>query len=112
LAARVVFFIAQAQPVDAMPQGIEADLAPQLLLAALLDLAQGDIDLRGEPPAKESVVALQAAAAIAPDLPGPTVAAFLVLFPEAFHTAPADSEALGHLTGSFPMFPCPHDALT
>ncbi len=95
-----------------MPQGIEPNLHPEVLLAALLHLTQRDIDLRGEPPAKEPVMALQAATAIAPDLPGPTVTAFLVLFPEAFHAAPADSEALGDLAGSFPFFPCPHDALT
>ena len=95
-----------------MPQGIEPDLHPEVLLAALLHLAQRDIDLRGEPPTKEPVMALQAAEAIAADLLRPAMTAFSMLLPEALHTAAANPEALGDLADSLTLFPCPNDTLT
>jgi hypothetical protein len=111
-AARVVFFIAQAQPVDPVPQGVESDLHPQLLLAALLHLAQRDVNLLGKPSAQEPVMALQAAATIAPNLLRSAMAVLLMLSPKPLHAAAADPEALGHLPHTFAFFPCLHYPLT
>ena len=95
-----------------MPQGIESNLQPEALLAALLHLTQRDVDLSGEPPTKETVMALQAAAAITSDLLRPAMAAFLMLPPEALHTTAADPEALGNLADSLTFFPSPRNTLT
>jgi len=95
-----------------MPQGIGPDLDLEAFPAALLQLPQREINLLGQPPAKEPVVLLETAAAVAANLFRPTLARLGVLLPEALHTAATHTEAPTNLPDAFTLFPCPNDALT
>jgi hypothetical protein len=61
-AARVVFFIAQAESVEPVPKGVDPDLDGELLVAALLKFRQRQIGLLGDPPAQRPLMVLQARA--------------------------------------------------
>jgi hypothetical protein len=95
-----------------VPQGVEAELHPKLLLTALLHLAQGDVHLLGEPLAQQPVLALQSTAPVAADLLRSAMTAGLVLLPKALYAAAAHPETLGHLADSFALLSGPHDAST
>ena len=95
-----------------MPQGIGSDLDLELLLTALLQLTQGEIDLLGQPPAQEPVVLLQPAAAVAANLFRSTLARLDVLLPEALYTAATNAEAPTNLPDTFTLIPRLNDALT
>jgi hypothetical protein len=95
-----------------MPQRIGPDLDLELLLTALLQLPQGEIDLLGQPPAQEPVMLLQTAATVAANLFRPTLARLGVLLPEALDTAATDAEAPANFPDTFTLFPRPNDALT
>src|ERR1700691_2959586 len=81
-AARVVFFIAQTQLFQAVPQGGDADGNLQLLETPLLEFAQGQIRLLCNPLAQGAVMLFQAGAAITTNLFGPACTRKPLLLPK------------------------------
>src|ERR1700722_13598179 len=100
-AARVVFFIAQSQSLQTMPQGRQADGHLQLLPALFLQLAQGQTRLPDNPTAQGPVMLFQAGAPIAADWFGLALAGVRVLFPKPFHALATDPKTLAHDAGAF-----------
>src|SRR5580698_3481463 len=111
-AARVVFFIAQPQLLQAMPQGGQADRDLQLFPAAALQLVQRQVRLRPDPTPQGPVVLFQTGTTIAADLLGPTGAGPAVLVPKAFHAFAADPETPADFAGAFSTRAGGDDALT
>jgi hypothetical protein len=95
-----------------VPQSGQADGNAQLLQAPLLDLAQGQIGLPGNPTAQGPVVLLQAGAPITPDLLGLALARLPVLVPKTFHTLAADPETLTDFAGTIASFPRGNNTLS
>jgi hypothetical protein len=69
-AARVVFFIAQTQLFQTVPQSGDANGNFQVLQTPFLEFAQGQIRLRYNPAAQSSVMLFQAGAPVTADLFG------------------------------------------
>jgi len=111
-AACVVFFIAQTQPVEPVPQRGDPNRDAQSFPAALLEFCQGQISLLGDPPTQGLLMRSKPGAAVTANLLGPAMAGELVLLPEALHALPADSEALANLAGAFAARSRRDDALT
>src|SRR5208282_5921496 len=81
-AARVVFFIAQTQLFQAVPQGGDANGNFQVLQTPSLKFAQRQIRLRSNPPAQSSVMLFQAGPPVTANLFGPALASLLVQLPK------------------------------
>ena len=92
-----------------MPQGGHADGNLQLLKTPLLEFAQRQIGLAGNPTAQRPVMLFQAGAPITADFFGLTFAGKTVLVPKTFHTLATNSEALANFAGTFPASPCRDD---
>src|SRR5580658_2603807 len=101
-AARVVFFRAQAETMQLVPEGVDADRYPKVHQTTLLQLRQADVRLAAYPAADRSAVLLQPRAPVAADLLGPKITAELKLLVQARHGTPTHTKALAHLdrTGS------------
>src|SRR5580700_5800163 len=95
-AARVVFFIAQTQLLQPVPQGGDADGNPQLLETPVLEFAQGQIRFLRNPSAQGAVMLFQAGTPITPDLLGPTRTGKLLLLPKPLHAFATDAKALAN----------------
>src|ERR1700691_4129450 len=81
-AARVVFFIAQTQLFQPVPQGGDADGDLKLLPAPPLQFVERQIRLRRKPAAQGSIMFFQTGAPVTTDLLGPARAREPVLLPE------------------------------
>ena len=110
-AARVVFFMAQAELLQPVPQSGDANGNFQLLKTPSLELAQSQIGLRHNPTAQGSVMLLQTGAPITTDLFGPARAGETVLLPKPLHAFAADAKTLAHFAGALPALPRQDDPL-
>lgn len=79
-----------------MPQRREADLNIELLLAALLQLDQGQIRLLGDPSLQPFLMLPQARFAVTANLLRPAMSARAVLVPKSLHAFATHAEALTH----------------
>jgi len=111
-AARVVFFIAQAQFLQPVPQGGQTDNHLKLLPATLLQLTQRQIRLHPKPTAQSPVVLLQTRTPIAPNLFGLALPGQTVLVPKPLDTLSADPETPANLAGACSALSRGDDALT
>ena len=93
----MVFFIAQAQAIEPMPQRRETDLDLELGLAALLQFDQSQIRLLGDPSLQPFLMLLQPGFAVAANLLWPAMSARAVLVPESLHALATHAEALTDL---------------
>jgi len=94
------FFIAQAQLLQTVPQGGDADRDLELLPAPLLQFPQRQVRLRGNPMAQGPVVLLQTRTPVTTDHFGLAGAGSAVLFPKALDAFAADAEAPANLASS------------
>jgi hypothetical protein len=108
----VVFFIAQAQFLQPVPQGRQTDDDVDLLPATLLQLTQRQVRLLPNPTAQGPVVLLQARTAIAPDLFGLALPGQTVLLPKAFDALSTDPETPANLAGACSALSRGDDPLT
>lgn len=83
-----------------MPQRRQTDLNIELVLAALLQLDQGQIRLPGDPALQPFLMFLQARLAVAADLLRPAVSARAVLVPESLDAFATHAEALTDFAGA------------
>src|SRR5580658_153626 len=97
-AARVVFFIAQAQPLQTGPQGGDADGDLELLPTPFLEFAQGQIGLLRNPTAQGAAMLFQAGAAITTNLLGLARAGETVPIPIPLHAFATDAKTLANLS--------------
>jgi hypothetical protein len=111
-AARVVFFIAQPQLLQPVPQGGDANGNVQMFPTPFLEFAQGQIRLRANPPAQSSVMLFQAGAPVTADLFGLALASQTVLLPKTLHTFATDAKTFAHVAGAFPALPRGDDSLS
>src|SRR5258707_14972911 len=84
-AARVVFFIAQTELFQTVPQGGDANGNFQLLQTTSLEFAEGQIRLRRNPAAQGPVMLFQAGAPVTADLFGPPLARQMVMLPKTLN---------------------------
>src|SRR5688572_18806900 len=111
-AACVVFFIAQTQAIEPMPQRRETDLNIELVLAALLQFHQGQIRLLGDPALQPFLMFLQTRFAVAANLLRSAMPARAVLVPESLHAFATDAEALTDLASASALRPRLDDTFT
>src|SRR5208283_843193 len=111
-AARVVFFIAQTELFQTVPQGGDANGNFQALQTPFLEFTEGQIRLRCYPPAQGSVMLFQAGASITADLFGLAFAGQTVLFPKTLHAFAADAKTSANFAGAFPAFPRGDDPMS
>src|SRR5208282_3237331 len=104
-AARVVFFIAQTEPFQTVPQSGDADGDVQLLQAPLLQFSQSQIRPRGNPTPQNSVMFFQAGAPVTSNLFGFARAGSAVLLPKPLHAFTTDAKTFAHFAGALPAFP-------
>ena len=111
-AARRVFFIAQAQPFEAVPEGCDPKADSQVRRDAFLKLAQGEIGLLFDPASKRGVVLFQTRAPVAASLARSQTPGVAVQLPVTFHAALGNREesrnflrALTSLSGRHDPFP-------
>ena len=110
-AARVVFFIAQTELCQTVPQSGDANGNLQLLQTTALEFAEGQIRLRRNPSAQGSVMLFQAGAPAAADLFGPAPAGQTVLLPKTLNAFTADAKTPANLTSACSAFPRRDDPL-
>jgi hypothetical protein len=100
-AARVVFFIAQPQAAQAVPQRRDANRNPKLRQTSLLQFPQGQIRLGFDPALQPAIMGRQAGTTIAANLLGQTLAGPAMRFPKSFNTLAADTKAFADSAGAF-----------
>src|SRR5271156_3787922 len=99
-AARVVFFIAQTELFQPVPQSGGANGNLQLVQTTSLEFAEGQICLRRNPSTQSSVMLFQAGAPVTADLFGSALARQTVLLPKTFHAFTADAKTPANLAGA------------
>src|SRR5258708_33005794 len=97
-AARVVFFIAQTQLLQPVPQGGDADGDLQLLPAPPLQFAQRQIRLRRQPAAQGSIMLFQPGAPVTANLFGLAGSGEAGLLPKKFAAFSAYAQKLSDVT--------------
>src|SRR5437016_5093569 len=104
-AARVVFFKAQTQTTQTMPQSRNPNGDLELFGAPLLQLGQRQIWGGFNPAMERSVISGQPGAAITTNLFRQTLPRAAMLVPKPFHALTTDTKPFADLPGSFPAFP-------
>src|SRR5208283_362583 len=92
-AACVVFFRAQSEAPQLVPEGVDPNRYAQLRLAAFLELDQADIRLAADLAVNRAAVGRQLRASVASDLLGPPVPVTRILPYQPRHRPPADPKA-------------------
>ncbi len=111
-AARVVFFIAQTELFQTVPQSGNANGNVQVFQTPFLEFIEGQIRLRCNPSAQGPVMLFQTGAPVTADLFGPTLAGQTVLVPKTLHAFAADSKTPANFAGAFPAVPRGDDPLS
>jgi hypothetical protein len=111
-AARVVFFIAQTQLFQPVPQSGEANGNVQVLPTPFLEFAQGQVRLCSNPSAQGSVMLFKAGAPVTADLFGLALASQTVLLPKTLHAFAADAKTPANFARAFPALPRGDDPLS
>jgi hypothetical protein len=99
-AARVVFFIAQTELFQPVPQSGGANGNVQPLPTPFLEFAQGQFCLRGNPTAQGSIMLFQPGAPVTADLLGPALARHTVLLLKALHALTTDTKTPANFAGA------------
>jgi hypothetical protein len=105
----VVFFKAQAQSLQPIPQRVHADGDLQLARAALLQLRQCEIGLLLDPVQKRAVMGRQLGDAITTLSLGLDLRRLSIALPVAFHRAHGDVITTGHQSSALPCLPSRDD---
>ena len=110
-AADSVFFIAESEPLQPMPQGRDAQCDPELLLQAGLEFAQRQIRLRGDPGPQNRVMCRQARPTVASALLRFHRTRRLVLLPKPLNTPFGNSEEARQFSRTVPLLTSRHNSL-
>jgi hypothetical protein len=79
---------------QAVPQSGGANGHFQVFPTPSLEFVEGQISLRGNPPAQDPVMLFQAGAPVTADLLGPAPAGLTMLFPKTLHAFTTDAKCL------------------
>ena len=110
-AARSVFFIAQAQVFQPVPQGGDSKAHFQVPRNAPLELGQSQIRLLPDPSAQGLIMLFQTGTPAAAPLLGIQMARAQILLPITLHTALGNLEQAGGLLRAVSALPARDDAL-